>query len=340
MHKTTILCQFGLFHHKLTTISPSILNHFWWELYQPTSPTSVSLTVGKVLHASFSVISKRNFKGTTRQFLNHFKEKLRLLDILVPDTDKIPETVRITFLQRAVQKNHDLRQIHVLDSVWRSKTGSKGKFTLEVYYDLLWNAAYQHDLNNAAGKRKDKLSFLNKLIHLMSQSMILEKTPYLIMMRMILPLAQSFNLLSILLNLQKPTKISIPSHLWGEFPGAAKKLVIQYNKKDNDFNPNPFGGNPKPKTTLGKPNPKPQQIHFHENDHPPENPHSEDSTQALVHECITDGRIDPSDIDMVMSAFIAKSGKSSQDSSKKIKVHQRYVFDPPITWLIGEPMDA
>ena len=35
MHKTTILCQFGLFCHQLTTISPSILNHFWWELYQP-----------------------------------------------------------------------------------------------------------------------------------------------------------------------------------------------------------------------------------------------------------------------------------------------------------------
>ena len=33
MHKTTILCQFGLFCHQLTTISPPILNHFWWELY-------------------------------------------------------------------------------------------------------------------------------------------------------------------------------------------------------------------------------------------------------------------------------------------------------------------
>ena len=32
-HRTTILCEFGLFRHKLTTISPSILNHFWWELY-------------------------------------------------------------------------------------------------------------------------------------------------------------------------------------------------------------------------------------------------------------------------------------------------------------------
>ena len=34
MHKTTILCQFGLFCHQLTTISPSILSHFLWELYQ------------------------------------------------------------------------------------------------------------------------------------------------------------------------------------------------------------------------------------------------------------------------------------------------------------------
>ena len=33
-HKTTILCQFGLFCHELTTISPPILSHFWWELYQ------------------------------------------------------------------------------------------------------------------------------------------------------------------------------------------------------------------------------------------------------------------------------------------------------------------
>ena len=38
-----------------------------------------------------------SWKGTTRQFLSHFKEKLKLLDNLVPDTDKIPKTVRITY---------------------------------------------------------------------------------------------------------------------------------------------------------------------------------------------------------------------------------------------------
>ena len=83
-----------------------------------------------------------------------------MLESLVPDTDKIPETVRITFLQRAVQQNNDLRQIHVLDSVSRSKTGSTGKFTLEVYYDLIWNAAHQHDLNKAT-KQAQRQAFIS-----------------------------------------------------------------------------------------------------------------------------------------------------------------------------------
>ena len=54
-----------------------------------------------------------SWKGTVRQFLSHFKEKLRLLDNLVPVSDQLPETTRLTFLQRAVQQDHDLRQIHV-----------------------------------------------------------------------------------------------------------------------------------------------------------------------------------------------------------------------------------
>ena len=48
-----------------------------------------------------------SWKGTVRQFLSHFKEKLRLLDSLVPVSDQLPETTRTTFLQRAVQQNHD-----------------------------------------------------------------------------------------------------------------------------------------------------------------------------------------------------------------------------------------
>ena len=46
----------------------------------------------------------------------------------------------------------------------------------------------------------------------------------------------------------------------------------------------------------------------------------------LVHECLTECGADPSDIHYVMSVFNAKGGISSQDSPRKIQVHQRYVF--------------
>ena len=103
-----------------------------------------------------------SWKGTTRQFLSHFKQKLRLLDSLVPDTDKIPETVRITFLQRAVQQNQALRQIHVLDSVWRSKAGSTGKFTFEVYYDFFGMQLINMTSTKLQNKLRKGLHFSSK----------------------------------------------------------------------------------------------------------------------------------------------------------------------------------
>ena len=77
--------------------------------------------------------------------------------------------MRITILQRPVQKNNDLRQIHVLDSVWRSKSGSTAKFSFEVYYDLLCNASYQHDLDNAAGQ-KQRQTFISQQVDLFDES--------------------------------------------------------------------------------------------------------------------------------------------------------------------------
>ena len=102
-----------------------------------------------------------SWKGTVKQFLSHFKEKLRLLDSLVPISDQLPETTRITFLQRAVQQNHDLRQIHVMDSVWRFKTESTDTLTFETYYNLLWDAAYQYDLHHTK-KGPQRKAFLSQ----------------------------------------------------------------------------------------------------------------------------------------------------------------------------------
>ena len=44
--------------------------------------------------------------------------------------------------------------------MWRSKTGSTGKFAFEVNDELLWNAAYQHDLNKAT-KQPQRKAFIS-----------------------------------------------------------------------------------------------------------------------------------------------------------------------------------
>ena len=162
-----------------------------------------------------------------------------MCDSLVPVTDKIPEAVRITFLQRAVQQNHDLGQIHVLDSVWRSKTGSTGKLTFEVDYDLLWNAAYQHDLNKAAGQkqRKDFISYqvdhFDESDHEFGEdSEEDDPSPYSVF--------QSFFNST---EPMKPTKVFMPYQVSGEFPEAAKEQIFDYNKKSKVANPRPhFNG--------------------------------------------------------------------------------------------------
>ena len=123
-------------------------------------------------------------KGITRQFLCHFKEKLRLLNSLVPDTDKIPETVRITFLQRAVQQNHDLRQIHVLVLCGDPKQDQQEDQLLRfimIYFDVM---------------------ILNMILE--------KKTLQMTKIKMNLPHTQSFNLPSILLYLRNLSMILFP----------------------------------------------------------------------------------------------------------------------------------
>ena len=222
---------------------------------------------------------------TLTTYISHFKEKLRLLDSLVPDTDKIPETVRTTFIQRAVQQNHGLRQIHVLDSVWRSKPGSTGKLTFEVHYDLLWNAAYQHDLHKTTKQTQRKVFISHQTdpcdnfehdpeeedsIDDQNQD---EPSPYSVFQ-------SSFNANAP----KKPTKVFIPNQLWGELPEAEKRMVIEYKNKIKVVSPKPHfhGGKPKPNPALGKPNPNPQQVHLHENDAATEDQPPETPIQTLV----------------------------------------------------------
>ena len=233
-----------------------------------------------------------SWKGTVKQFLSHFKEKLRLLDSLVPISDQLPETTRITFLQRAVQQNHDLRQIHVMDSVWRFKTESTDTLTFETYYNLLWDAAYQYDLHHTkkGPLRKAFLSqqeeFNDDNEYAIEEEQLFtdpepeEHSPYSVYQSSFHP--------------KMPQKSFLPPKIWETLSESTKQMIIEHNKKVKLNNPTSHtsGSKAKPNPTMGKPNPAPQQVHQHsQNDAKEESP-PDTSTQTLVNKCLADSGID------------------------------------------------
>ena len=260
-----------------------------------------------------------SWKGTVRQFLSHFKEKLRLLDSIVPVSDQLPETTRITFLQRAVQQNHDLRQIHVMDSVWRFKTESTDTLTFETYYNLLWDAAHQYDLHHTK-KGPQRKEFISQ------HEEVNDEDGYII------EAEQSFNdsdpeeesspysVFQSSFHPKTPQKSYLPPKIWETLSESTKQMVIEHNKKVKLNNPTPYtgGSKAKPNPTLGKPNPAPQQVHQHSQDDAKEEPPLDTSAQTLVNKCLADSGIDPTDIQNVMSVSHAKRNISSHDSSRKI----------------------
>ena len=268
-----------------------------------------------------------SWKGTVRQFLSHFKEKLRLLDSLVPVSDQLPETTRITFLQRAVQQNHDLGQIHVMDSVWRFKTDSTDTLTFETNYNLLWDAAHQYDLHHTK-KGPQRKAFLSQHEEANDEDEYIieeeqffndpdpeeESSPYSVYQSSFHP--------------KMPQKSYLPPKIRETLPESTKQMVIEHNKKVKLNNPTSYtsGSKDKPNPTMDKPNPAPQQVHQHSQDDAKEEPPPDTSAQTLVNKCLAESGIDPTDTQNVMSVSHAKRNISSHDSSRKIHTHQRYVF--------------
>ena len=267
-----------------------------------------------------------SWKGTVRQFISHFKEKLRLLDSLVPVSDQLPETTRITFLQRAVPQNHDLRQIHVMDSVWRFKTDSTDALTFDTYYNLLWDAAHQYDLHQvkkgpqrkAFFSQQEEISdgdeYANAEEQFSTDPEPEEHSPYSVYQSSFHP--------------KMPQKSFLPRNIWETLSESTKQMIIEHNKKVKLNNPTsyPSGSKTKPNPTLGKPSPAPEQVHQHSQDEPTEEPPPDTSTQTLVNQCLAESGIDPTDIQNVMSVSYAKRNISSHESSRQIQTHQRYVF--------------
>ena len=125
-----------------------------------------------------------------------------------------------------------------------------------------------------------------------------------------------------------PQKSYLPPKIWETLSESTKQMVIEHNKKVKLNNPTPYtgGSKAKPNPTMGKPNPAPQQVHQHSQDDAKEEPPPDTSAQTQVNKCLAESGIDPTDIQNVMSVSHAKRNISSHDSSRKIHIHQRYVF--------------
>ena len=100
-----------------------------------------------------------NFKGTTQQFVLHFNDQFRQLDEISEDSEKLPPSLKLTFLQTAVRSINDLRIVETLDE-FQSTTygdGSSTSSSYDTYYDLLINACVRYDNTKKAniGKRRN-----------------------------------------------------------------------------------------------------------------------------------------------------------------------------------------
>ena len=168
------------------------------------------------------------WQGTTKQFLTHFKEKLHLLDSLVEESDKIPKTTHIGFLQQAVKSIPDLHQFCVMDTVWHQETGSSGALSYQSYYDLLKSAAYHHDITvNSAVKSHRAYTFLTHEdddFGMGSTNIELDHPEDDICTHEVY-----------LTNLSSPMpshtpKLFLPKSIWNELTNKVRKLIIAHNK--------------------------------------------------------------------------------------------------------------
>ena len=284
------------------------------------------------------------WKGTVRQFLSHFKEKLRLHDSLVPASDQLPEITRITFLQRAVQQNHDLRQIHVMDSVWRFKTDSTDTLTFETYYNLLWDAAHQYDLHHTK-KGPQRKAFLSQQEEVHDEDGYgieeeqfstdpepEEPSPYSVYQSSFHP--------------KMPQKSYLPPKIWETLSESTKQMIIEHNKKVKLNNPTPYssGSKTKPNPTLGKPTSAPQQVHQHSQDESTEASPPDTPTQTLVNKCLAESALTlqtskmSCQCPMPKGAFHLMTLQGKYISIKDMSLHES--INPIITLLTGEPMEA
>ena len=88
-HKTTILCQFGSFLAQVyQPVSPSILNHFWWELYHRKWMLSTQILI-VIKQSTYMELNEHSLGGNECEELTHSQQQPQ-----GPKTHKKKPTIR------------------------------------------------------------------------------------------------------------------------------------------------------------------------------------------------------------------------------------------------------
>ena len=175
-----------------------------------------------------------NWRGTTTQFLLHFKEQLRLLDSFVPLDEQLPDSTRMAFLQRAVEGGPDLRSIRILDGMMTAKSGSFTTITYEGYYKILQDPSFHHGKALSEGSRSCQLKahevFTKPSQETHDYHPSCQDDPQ--------PTVEEGTLvdtyevhMSNFKPKDNPSRIFNPESLLMKFSSEHRKLIIEYNKK-------------------------------------------------------------------------------------------------------------
>ena len=265
------------------------------------------------------------WRGTTRQFLLHFQEQLRLLDNLVTLSDRIPDHTRMTFLMQAVEKVPDLRRVKILDNVVNTKSGAKS-LCYQSYFRLLLDAAYDHDqaTQSSVHSRRRHVKQHESLYGQDTDADITSQDD------------MEYHVHNTKATSESPSsssKVSLPRDLWFKLSEEDRKLIIEYNKMIQA----PSSTTPRTVQTHAldidpEPDPDPNQVVSDDNSPGVVTEHSDDSdpvTQFINQAMTTDINHPATDLTSVLSN--AKS-KTSKKVTFKANMHKqaghvpRYLF--------------
>jgi hypothetical protein len=123
----------------------------WGELVIDAEKSTVAKLNATQILKHIHTIKVEDWKGTTKAFILHYQEQIRLYDSMQPSNAQTADHAKLVYLQNAVQGIDDLRKVHTTAQSIAVATGKEQ--TYKEYEALLKAAADIYDAQNAPVKR-------------------------------------------------------------------------------------------------------------------------------------------------------------------------------------------